>query len=71
MWQKEGEAKKRQNELTSERGRRTINRPTQRRVCVRAMALLPWWCKSANTRKDLHEMLGSRKIASFFMFNGG
>ena len=52
---KEGEAKKRQNELTSERGR-TINRPTQRRVCVRAMALLPWWCKSANTRKDLHEM---------------
>ena len=55
MWQNEGEAKKRQNELTSERGR-TINRPTQRRVCVRAMALLPWWCKSANTRKDLHEM---------------
>ena len=35
MWQKEGEAKMRQNELTSERGR-TINRPTQRRVCVRA-----------------------------------
>ena len=57
---KEGEAKKRQNELTSERASergRTINRPTQRRVCVRAMALLlSWWCKSANTRKDLHEM---------------